>query len=435
MQLAWWKRLLWNALILLFLPVFLLAALLPGRRKDLLIWGPEPGIDNKYWSQAMKEVGWASVTLMSDHYAINKREDFDLYYVDFVPLPFLPKSVRWALGSCLAFIYALRRGRVINASFWGFAIGLSGLWRLESFILRLSGAKVVVIGFGGDIYLYSKLADPSLRYGLLASYPHLALEEELTDARIRYWTKRADAILAGYMVDGIGRWDVTTHSVYIVDTGAWTPKPHYSMHDGVTGPVKILHAPNHRGFKGTEFIVEAVEILKKEGLQVELVLVEKIPNERVKALMQEVDVLADQCIMTGYAINSMEGMSSGLPVMANLEQEYYTRLFRRYGFLDECPILSTSPENIVGNLRALVRDPELRRTLGQAGRAFCEKYHSFASHQYLFGSIYEKILDGKPVDLLNLFHPLKSDYNRRTPRVEHPLVDSRLPAGWNSDGA
>ena len=99
MRLAWWKRLAWNALILLFLPVFLLAALLPGKRKDLLIWGPEPGIDNKYWSQAMKEVGWKSVTLMSDHYAINKRGDFDLYYVDFVPLAFLPRSLRWAIGS------------------------------------------------------------------------------------------------------------------------------------------------------------------------------------------------------------------------------------------------------------------------------------------------------------------------------------------------
>jgi len=147
-------------------------------------------------------------------------------------------------------------------------------------------------------------------------------------------------------------------------------------------------------------------------------------------LMQEVDILADQCIMTGYAINSMEGMASGLPVLANHEEEYYTRVFRRYGFLDECPILSTSPENIVENIRTLVRNPNLRRTLGQAGRAFVCKYHSFASAQYLYGSIYAKILEGRDVDLMNLFHPLKSEYNRRTPHVAHPLVNSKLPAGW-----
>jgi glycosyltransferase involved in cell wall biosynthesis len=427
MRLAWWKRLIWNFVIALFLPLFFLAAVLPSRRRDLLLWGVEPGIGNKYWSAAIKEIGFKSMTLMSDYYGINTREDFDRYYVDFVPLP-LPKSVRWAVGSCLAFLFALRRGQVVNTSFWGFSLGLSGWWRLESFFFRLAGVKVVIIGFGGDIYLYSTLADPSLRYGLLASYPHLARDELTTTAKVRYWGRHADCVLTGYMVDGMGRWDVTTNSVYIVDTATWTAKLEYSMHDGKTGVVKILHAPNHRGFKGTEFIIDAVKQLRAEGLQVELVLVEKVPNQRIRELMQEVDILADQCIMTGYALNSMEGMASGLPVLANHEAEYYTRVFRRYGFLDECPILSTSPENIVGNIRALVTDPELRKTLGKAGRAYTEKYHSFASHQYLFGSIYAKILEGKDIDLMNLFHPLKSDYNHRSPKIEHPLINSRLPS-------
>jgi hypothetical protein len=36
---------------------------------------------------------------------------------------------------------------------------------------------------------------------------------------------------------------------------------------------------------------------------------------------------------------------------------------------------------------------------------------------------------------MNLFHPLKSDYVRRTPRVQHPLVDSKLPADWKAEDA
>ena len=227
---------------------------------------------------------------------------------------------------------------MVHTSFWGFSLGLSSWWRLERFFFRLAGLKVVIIGFGGDIYLYSTLADPSLRYGLLASYPHLALDEQLTAAKVHYWARNADCLLTGYMIDGIGRWDVTTNSVYIVDTSTWSAKTDYSTHDGLTGPVKILHAPNHRGFKGTEFIIDAVEQLRAEGLLVELVLVEKVPNHRIRELMQEVDILADQCIMTGYALNSMEGMASGLPVLANHEESFYTRVFRRYGFLNECPI-------------------------------------------------------------------------------------------------
>ncbi len=433
MRIAWWKRWIWNSTIVIFLPFFFLAAVLPGKRRNMLIWGVEPGIDNKYWSAAMKEVGHESLTLMSDFYSINSRDDFDRYYVDFLPSS-LPKSVRWTVGSCLAFIFALRRGKVINTSFWGFSLGLSGLWWIESFFFRLAGSKVVIIGFGGDIYLYSRVNDPSLRYGLLASYPYLALNEERTQRQIRYWSRLADCVLTGYMVDGMGRWDVTTNSVYIVDTRTWIAKSTYTRHDGISGTVKLLHAPNHRGFKGTEYIVDAVKRLKAEGLQVELVLAEKVPNQRIRELMQEVDILVDQCIMTGYAINSMEGMASGLPVLANHEEEYYTRVFRRYGFLNECPILSTCPENIITNIRLLVTNPSLRETLGRAGRQFVEKYHSFESAQYLFGSVYDKILDGKEVDLMNLFHPLKSAYNQRTPLVDHPLVDSRLPSDWKRDG-
>ena len=96
--------------------------------------------------------------------------------------------------------------------------------------------------------------------------------------------------------------------------------------------------------------MDAVEKLKVKGLKIELVLLEKVPNDRVRELMQECDILAEQFIATAYAFSGIEGMASGLPVMANLESEYYTRVYRRYSFLNECPILSTTPETLEQNL-------------------------------------------------------------------------------------
>jgi len=434
MRVQWWKMLAWNSIILLFLPFIVLAAILPGRRHDKLIWGVEPGIGNRYGSEAVKEMGFQSMTLMTNHYPINKRSDFDRYYEDFVALP-LPRALAWAIGSCLAMIHTLRRASVVHTSFWGFSLGFSSFWRLESVLFRIAGIKVVILAFGADYYRFSTLSDSSLRYGMLVSYPYLAGWEEMTTRKVMYWVKRADVVLTGYQIDGVGRWDVTTHSVYMIDTRVWTPRSVYSHANGTDGVVRIMHAPNHRGVKGTEFIIDAVNTLKAEGLNVELVLLEKVPNDQVRALMQEVDILADQCIMIGYALNAMEGMASGLPVLANLSSEFYTRPFRRYGFLSECPILSSTPENIVDNLRTLVTRPDLRELLGRCGRLYAEKYHSFEMAQYLFGSIYSKLLDGKDVDLINLFHPLKSDYSSRRPRVQHPLVDNELPARWLTDAA
>jgi glycosyltransferase involved in cell wall biosynthesis len=156
-------------------------------------------------------------------------------------------------------------------------------------------------------------------------------------------------------------------------------------------------------------------------------MLEGVPNSEVRAAMQSVDILAEQFLATGYALSGIEGLASGLPVLANLEHEAYTRVFRRYGFLNECPILSTTPETLTDNLRLLIRNPKLREELGRAGRAYAEKYHSYAMAQYMFGAVYYRILEGKDVDLINLFHPLKSEYNRRTPRISHPLVENRLP--------
>ncbi|HEY5723636.1 MAG TPA: hypothetical protein VIT45_15095 [Allosphingosinicella sp.] len=427
MRSSWPKLVLWNLLVALFLPVFLLAALLPGGRRDLLVWGSAPLTSNKYWSEAMKAGGRASMTIMNTVYAINNRSDFDRLFEDFAPA-FLPRPLRFAIGACLAFIYVLRRAQVVHTSFWGFALTQSLFWRLESWFFRRAGVKTVVTGFGADAYMYSRIVDTSVRYGLLASYPALARSEAATRRKVEHWNRHADAIVVGLMIDGMGRWDVTVNQFFQIDTAAWTPKPIYSPNDGVNGPVRILHTPNHRGFKGTEFLVDAVEKLRGEGLQIDLVLLEKVPNEEVKSVMQTVDILAEQFIGIGYAFSAIEGMASGLPVMANLEHEAYTRVYRRYGFLNECPVLSTSPETLADNLRALVRDPALRETLGRASRAFAEKYHSYETALYLFGSIHDKIVHGRDIDLINLFHPLKSEYNRRTPLIRHPLTDNRLSA-------
>lgn len=421
------KKLLWNLLAIAFVPVFVLAALMPSTRRRVMFWGKDPIINNKYWSAAVRELGHDSMTVMEGFYHINTASDFDRYFADYAPA-WLPRAARNGLGSCLAMIHILRRARVVHIAYTGFAIGSTALWRLEYWLWRLAGIKVVVLAYGADGYLYSRLIDTSLRYGLLASYPAMARREEEIAARVRFWSRHADAIAVGPVVDGIGRWDVTMNSILTVDVEEWQPKRSYSRNDGINGPVRILHCPNHRGFKGTEFLIDAAAQLKAEGWLIDLVLLERVPNQTVRAAMQEVDILAEQFIATAYGLNGVEGMASGLPVLANLDHEAYTRVFRRYGFLGECPVLSTPPERLVENLRHLVRNPDLREELGRAGRAYVTKYHSYAMARYLFGAIYAKILDGEDVALIDLFHPLKSAYNSLSPRVEHPLIDSRIPA-------
>lgn len=402
------------------------AYLVPARRRTL-VWGTTPILSNRYWSLAMREAGWESVTLMHGAYAINTRSDFDLYFEDLVPRWLRRLGLGGILGPAAALIWVARNARVLHIPFSGGVLGRSRWWRLEAGLLRRKGIRTIVIPYGGDAYLYSRVIDPSLRLALLMSYPAAARREPQIAERVAYWTRHADVMITGPMIDGLGRTDVINVQPCCIDTLAWTSKSSYSAHDGRSGPVRVLHTPNHRGFKGTEFLLRAVEKLQQEGLLVELVLLEGVPNEQVRQTMQEVDILAEQFIASIYALSGIEGMASGLPVLVNLESEPHTRPFRRYCYLDECPALSTSPETIAANLRRLVTDPALRETLGRAGRRYVEKYHSYATARYMFGEIYRNLLDGDAVDLMRLFHPLASPYVIATPRIDHPLVENRLP--------
>lgn len=425
MRLSFWKQFAFATAVIAFLPVLLIAALLPLRR-GLLVWGSSPMIANKYWSAAMREVGFDSMTIMESVQRFDSRDDFDRSFEDFSS-PFLPRRFRFVVGACLALLFVLRRCKVLHCGCFGFVLGYTPLWRLEAPLLKLAGVKIVVIPFGADAYVHSRIIDMSLLYGLLASRPEWVRVEYKTARRVEYWKRHADVLIAGLMVDGIGRWDVTTNQSCVIDTGGWESKTNHNDNNGHSGPVKILHAPSYRGFKGTEFVIEAVEILKAEGLNIELILLENVPNQHVKQVMRSADILAEQFLAIGYGTNGVEGLASGLPVMANLDHEAYTRVFRRFAFLDECPILSTTPESMVDNLRILVENPALRRQLGAASRAYAEKYHSYATAQYMFGAIYDKLLNGTEIDLMNLFHPLLSEYNRRLPRVDHPLIENKLP--------
>jgi glycosyltransferase involved in cell wall biosynthesis len=409
------------------LPWVLGAAVIPGRRRSALIWGPKPILNNKYWSAAMREAGWDSRTVMDEVFTdINERADFDALFDDLVPRWILGGGLRASVAPYLAAVHWLRRAQVIHIPFTGGPLGGTPLWRLEAWLFRRAGIRIIVIPYGGDVYQPALVADPSVRHVLMLLDPSLGRHPRSRRARIEYWSAHADVIVVSFTIDGLPRWDVLVTNMVCIDTSSWDVPETRSTADGHHGTVRLSHAPNHRGAKGTEFILSAVEQLRREGLKIDLILAEGLPNKRVAALMQDVDVHLDQLIGPGYGLGAIEGMASGLPVVTALEPAAYTEVFRRFSFLAECPLVAAGPETVLEAIRALVTRPELRAELGAAGRAYVEKYHSYAATQHLFGSIYDHVLKGAEVDIRTLFHPLKDPYNRRTATVVHGLVESRI---------
>jgi hypothetical protein len=130
-----------------------------------------------------------------------------------------------------------------------------------------------------------------------------------------------------------------------------------------------------------------VEALKREGLPIELVLVEKMANEEARKVYRRSDVIADQFLIGAYALLAIEGMALGKPVLCYLNPRFEPF----HPEWTECPIVSANPDTLVEELRRLVVDREERHRLGARGPGYVRKYHALESVGAKMDQIYRTL--------------------------------------------
>tara|TARA_B110000046_G_scaffold22868_1_gene21625 strand:+ start:7317 stop:8639 length:1323 start_codon:yes stop_codon:yes gene_type:complete len=386
--------------------------------KPRLLWGSVPLINNKYWSQSLNQIGFTSKTIVTTPYSANNSNDFDEIIQDSTSFEYYKFISR-----------ILREFDIVHMPYTGF---VNERWdflkKYEYDIFKRAGLKIISIPYGGDAYQYSKIYNYSRKQGLMFHYPQAGKNEKSVSENFNRVVKNSDCVISGHIIEGISFWDFLSFNILGIDLKNWDCQVKKHIKDGINGVVKIIHTPNHRKIKGTEFIIQAIDELKEEGFKIEFHLIENKTNEVVKSLMEEADILVEQ-LLRGYGLSLIEGMSMNAAVISNLEDdEISTKVFRRFCILDECPALSATPENIKEQLKLLILNPELRLHLGIKGRQYVEKYHSYEMNQYLFPRIYDKIWYNEDIDLRIMFDPNEpNSYNNQSSKIDHPLIENKIP--------
>jgi glycosyltransferase involved in cell wall biosynthesis len=351
-----------------------------------VVWGPSAILNIKYWSAALRDRGYESITCVDHLAVITPRNDFDVVRDDlFTNLP--QRRRGYAM-----FAWALRRGDVFIRFFdMGYLRG-TPLEFLEYPLTRLAGKKIIVLPFGGDVAVVGHLGD--YEQLILKDYPDLPSQADLLKRRVHHSLRWANLSVRTTQLGYQPSYDATCLHLLGIDVDLWGSNAEPSTSEDGEDEVVVVHAPNHRAIKGTERLERVIEGLRDEGLRIRLEILEGRRNEEVRAAVTAGDIVADQ-FYAGYGLFAIEGMAAGKPVLANLNMWWLPSEVRKLKAADGCPIIDTDEDRLEENLRRLVEDPDLRRRAGQAGREFVMRNHSYEAVARAWETLIEHVWTGQ----------------------------------------
>lgn len=344
--------------------------------KPRILWGPVPIANLRRHVLADRSAGYESESVVYRLYRESDRSAFDHIFDRFAGARGLGQLVPYA-----AFVWAGTRFDVFGFFFDGGLLGETPFWWMELPLLRLAGKKIVAIPYGGD----ARLASVTRAYGKWHAYSDVPpgeedRNEEEVRKRRRAFGRWANVILGCADLVELPRLDGIF--LYPFDPDEWPP-----VRPSDDGVVRVVHAPNHRHYKGTRYLEDAVRRLREQGLPVELVLVEGKGEDEARREYETADVVADQFLIGAYALFAIEGMALGKPVVCYLNDR-----FRPYHpEWEEAPIVSADPDQLEDALRRLVLDSDLRRELGTRGPGFVRRHHSLEAVGRRLDEVYRSL--------------------------------------------
>lgn len=159
--------------------------------------------------------------------------------------------------------------------------------------------------------------------------------------------------------------------------GIWIPNPvdirkyKFVEPNLQTHKLRILHAPSSRKIKGTEYVMQAIDKLKKDGYDTEFILLENVSHDEVIRQLKTVDIVIDWINPNFgiYGVFSIEAMCMGKPVLCYIRKDLMDKYYHNL------PILNTGPESIYENIIKLIENPQQRVELGIKSRQYVEEIH------------------------------------------------------------
>lgn len=343
------------------------------RTRRISIWTGSPILTVAKNCRAERLLGFNSLSLVRSSYYITDEFDFNLsrlakgnrviafclVYVAFLIISVLAVQVHAYLDGG---ILPSRQRRFFNP--------------LELFAYRVLGIRLMVWTYGADV----RTRDMTLRLGnpncctdcTQVGFACICHSEQGRENYSRVASYATAVFSMGDMIEYTpgSRNDLFFWPIDLKLHEGRRYQPLYPASDG-GHPVRVVHAPNHREFKGSKYLEGAIAALRQEGVEIELILVERRSNEEALEIYRSADVIFDQCLIGFHGYFALEAMALGKPVMCFIRKpdEYLLHP-------EECPIINTHVMTLKEDLRQLVERRDELGEIGRRGRIYVEKHFS-----------------------------------------------------------
>lgn len=186
-----------------------------------------------------------------------------------------------------------------------------------------------------------------------------------------------------------------THAQFLpythIDLREWRPA---EAGKAISQTPVVVHAPSHRGVKGTRFVLDAVSRLQEEGIDLELVLIENAPHKEVKSALVKADLVVDQLLCGWYGGFAVEAMALAKPVVCYIREGDLKFIPER--MREELPTINATPRTIYEVLKELLTTRKRQLPdIGQRSRAYVENWHDPLKIAARLKSDYEAIMASK----------------------------------------
>jgi glycosyltransferase involved in cell wall biosynthesis len=253
-------------------------------------------------------------------------------------------------------------------------------------MIKKAGKKIIMHHRGNDVRSFS-----AARKGENYENPYVNTKSSLSDdvihSNLSYFSEIADAAIVqdfelyNYVKD---YYHAKQKKVYIlprlIETGKYTP-----VYPESNKKPLIVHAPTLPEFKGTKIIEETLDKLK-DKIPFDYIRVENMSHEEAIAIYKKADIVIDQILCGAYGNLSVEAMALGKPVVC------YVRPDVQASLPSSLPIVSANPDTLYKVLNILLKDTDIQKELGIAGRKYVEEYHEASVVMEYLLNIYKEVL-------------------------------------------